>query len=150
MTKKIFDPEKLSKRSKRKTRPKTAHQAKRVNFSWLNSRTACRAKAYMAYIGDRKKKRYVQIGQKRGYFMQVIRPRVLKKFPKLYQEIRDHYHEHGRQLTEEQYIELLYARFVNMYDTSLSPTDEHPKHSSNKAIKKYYRRFLSPKKSKKT
>ena len=148
MTKKIFDPEKMSKKSKRKSHSDTI-VTKRVNFSWLKSRTACRAKAYMAYIGDRKKKRYSQIGTKRGYFTQCVLPRILKKFPRLYKEIRTYYHEHGRQLTRDQYTELLYARFINMYDATLTPTDEHPKHSSHKGIKEYYMKYLL-KKQKKT
>ncbi len=146
MKKKMFDVEKLGKKTKKKSKPQSSKN-KRVNFSWLNSRTACRAKAYMAYLADRKKKQYAQIGTKRGFFTQCILPRVLKKFPLLYKEIRAHYHEKGRRLTRDEYIELLYARFVNMYDGHLVPTDEHPKHSSHTALKKAYLRFRSKKKT---
>lgn len=146
-----FDEDRILKRRRRKGKSKKklidrdAEQVqptkKRVNFSWLKHGNARRAKAYMAYIGDRKKKSYMRIGKKRAYFDQCVLPRVLKKFPSLYEKISTYYHERGRELSREGYKELLYARFINMYDTSMHPNHEHPINSSNKRLKQDYLRF---------
>jgi len=149
----FFDEGKFTDRKRRKGKKKGKKKLveqneeqvqptkKRVNFSWLNHGNARRAKAYMAYIGDRKKKRYMQIGKKRAYFDECVLPRVLKKFPSLFEKISTYYHDRGRQLDREGYAELLYARFINMYDTSMQPNHEHPINSSNKRLKQDYLKF---------
>jgi hypothetical protein len=145
--KKMFDEEKLGKKSKRKTKPKNKVEItkRRVNYSWLKNKKARRCKAYIAYLSDRRKKKFREIGKKKAFFTRCILPRVLKKFPTLYKEVQEYYHEHGRSLTHEQYEELLYARFNNMYDPNLQPTGEHPLLSSTPLLRKSYLSFKKKK-----
>jgi len=147
---KLFDEQKLGKKSKRKTRPKGKEveiTKRRVNYSWLKNKKARRCKAYIAYLADRRKKKFNEIGKKKTFFTRCILPRVLKKFPTLYQEIQEYYHEHGRSLTHVQYEDLLYARFSNMYDAHLQPIGEHPLLSSTPLLKKEYIRLKSKKRT---
>lgn len=141
----MIDEEKLERKTKRKTKNKKKDteeiKPKRVIYSWLNNRKACQCKAYLAYLADRKIQAYLRLGDKKKFFEKYLLPRVLKKFPTLYDDIRDFYQEKGKTLTQDHYKDLLYARFVNMYDSKLRPEGEHPKYTGNEGLRKAYIKY---------
>jgi hypothetical protein len=122
----------------KKSKPVLKETGKRINFPWLRNKTACKAKAYMAYCVDRNKMKAKDFSKVRSFFDTCIAPRILKKFPSLYVDVKKYYTEHGRSMDENHFLDLLYARFANMYTKNLVKDSEHPINSGNAELRQYY------------
>jgi hypothetical protein len=137
----MYDLEKQKKKVKKKKKlviDEELSKTIRVNFPWLATPMACRAKAYIAYVADRKYKLAISTGSRKKFFDTIVLPSVLRRFPKLYRIIRSYYHEKGKALNQEHFEELLRARYMNMYDAEFKKTHEHPAKSGHAVLHENY------------
>jgi len=138
----MYDEEKqMKKKGKKKKLPDFDPELSdkiRVNFPWLATPSACRCKAYIAFVADRNLKRARGVGNRKKFFDSCILPRVHKRFPKLYGRISRYYAEKGKPLSMEHFDELLRARYMNMYDGDFKKSHEHPLVSSNIDLRNHY------------
>ena len=118
---------------------------KRVMYNWVGNRQACTAKAFIAVCVDKSDASRILSGKisRRKFFNEEVFSKVSAQFPTLFRNIRNHYEEHGRELTEENFSLLLYGRFMNMFDFDKArkcviKTSEHPLETDNKKLRKAY------------
>ena len=137
---------KLNKKKKEGVSVKKGSRKKKCNFPWLKSETGKQVKAYMCFLTDTTDQSInfgKSVRKKKDFFAEHVYPKVCKKFPKLFKEIKKYYENKGRSLDKPHYYELLYARLVNCYeDGFLTKTNEHPLNSLNSEFKNSYLQFL--------
>jgi len=140
----MFDPDKKHKKKKKKVIiDEEVSKIIRVNFPWLATPMACRCKAYIAHVADRKYKRAIATGNRKKFFDSVVLPRVQRRFSKLYPKVRSYYHNKGKSLSQEHFEELLRARYMNMYDANFEKTHEHPTKSGHAALHDHYSSLIN-------
>jgi hypothetical protein len=72
-------------------------------------------------------------------FRKFVYPRLIENFPDLFRLVSEYYRSRNRSITEEHFIEIAYARMVNMYNANLTvKRKEHPLNSGNKCLRLAY------------
>lgn len=126
---------------KRKKKKQGYKSSIKTNYPWIKNATSRKAKAYMAFITDnsRQTPKGKQSRKKKQFFNEVIKPRVVEKFPNLYSKVRKYYKQRGNSLSKKHFYKLLYARLLNMYGTTFAEkTKEHPTLSNNTDLRTDY------------
>jgi hypothetical protein len=118
---------------------------KRVYFPWLKSSIGRCSKAMIAVLCDQAdwQPYFRKEESKRSIFLHEVLPKFNRHFPTLETFVKKFYLKHGRKLSHEEYIVLLYNRFCNMYffntETGyVEKTTEHPILSTDKKFKQAY------------
>jgi hypothetical protein len=139
--------DKIWKLQSKQRKKKSKDSTHKVNYSWLTKSYSRKCKAFMAYLYDSGQISDLEITNprfsKRRFFDKYIMPRIRIVFPKLGRKIKKYYLGKGRSLSDNQYVELCFARFNSMYGPKMVRGDEHPTNAGGE-IYKDYTEFLNP------
>jgi hypothetical protein len=85
---------------------------------------------------------------KKKIFMAEVLPRVKRAFPTMFKSVRKYYAKRGREITEKEFDDILYGRFVNMFDFNpvngkTERTGEHPAETDKEELRKAYHKACS-------
>ena len=119
---------------------------KRIPFPWIKHSKGRICKALVAAIADKTKWRPVFKREmtRKAMFEKRFMPLILKLMPEMFDIVKKHYIKKSRVLTHDDFAQILYSRFNNMYAFDMAKGKilrslEHPIESGDKKLRKAYK-----------